>query len=139
MNICIFHSIVLNSGGFASRGGQTGYGDRGGIGLQLSSENNSLNSTTSWSNTRPPTVNFESGDRFVENEIPKETFKFVVSHIESANDYFIQILSKGDELGKLSETLQTEYTQSPKGNLNSFKKSQPCLAKSTDDCWYRGK
>ena len=90
-------------------------------------------------NNPTTSANFVAGDRFPETEIPKETVKFVVSHVETANDFFIQLLSKADELSTLSETLQNEYKQSPEGNLISFKKDQVCLAKSSDDCWYRGK
>ncbi len=108
--------------------------------MQLSSDNNPSTSTgNSWSSIRTPAVNFEAGDRFIENEMPKEAFKFVISHIETANDFFIQLLSKGDELSKLSEILQTEYKQSPETSVNSCKLNQPCLAKSSDQCWYRGK
>ena len=88
---------------------------------------------------RPSIVNFVAGDRFIENEIPKTAFEFVVSHIETANDFFIQLLSQGDELTKSSEILQTEYKQSPETNINAFKINQPCLAKNSDGCWYRGK
>jgi hypothetical protein len=107
--------------------------------LRLSSDNNPSKTLSGWPNTRSTPVNFEAGDRFIENEIPKETFKFVVSQIETANQFYIQLLSKGDELTALSEVLQNEFKQSPEGNLNSFKVNQPCLAKSSDNCWYRGK
>ena len=86
---------------------------------------------------RSTTVNFESGDHFIENEIPKAPFQFVISQIETANDFFIQLLSKRDDLSRLSDTLQTEFKQSPQTSLSSFKINQPCLAKSTDQCWYR--
>jgi len=108
--------------------------------VQLTSDNNNPSKPpfSGYPNTRSTTTNFEAGDRFIENEIPKETFKFVVSHVETANDFFIQLLSKGDELSSLSDTLQNEYKQSPEINLNSFKINQACLAKSSDGCWYRG-
>ncbi len=108
--------------------------------MQLSSDNTgSTKAFSGWPATRSISANFEAADRFIESEIPKETFKFVVSHVETANDFFIQLLSKGDELSTLSETLQNEYTQSPEINLSLLKINQPCLAKSSDLCWYRGK
>jgi len=109
------------------------------MGLKLTSDNNNPSrSFSGWPNTRSTSTNFEAGDRFIESEIPKENLKFVISHIETSNDFFIQLLSKGDELSSLSDTLQNEYKQSPEINLNSFKINQPCLAKSYDRCWYRG-
>ncbi|CAF3651175.1 unnamed protein product [Adineta steineri] len=131
-------------GGFSTRGGQRG-GERGGRGgfrndrdrneFQLNADNNSSSNT--WSSMRPAPVNFEAGDRFIENEIPKEAFKFVISHIETANNVFIQLLSKGDDLTKLTDSLQSEYKQAPEVGLSLFKQNQPCLAKSSDGCWYR--
>lgn len=88
--------------------------------------------------TQPAAVNFEYGDHFNENEMPKETFKFAVSHIAAVNDFFIQLVSKGDEVSKLTDILQNDYRQAPEVNLNSFKINQSCLAKNSDDCWYRG-
>jgi hypothetical protein len=71
--------------------------------------------------------------------MPKEAFKFVISHVETTNDFYIQLLSKGDELSQLSDILQIEYKQSPETNVSSCKINQACLAKSSDQCWYRGK
>jgi len=108
--------------------------------LKLSSDNNNSSKTfSSWPNKQSTPANFEAGDRFIESQIPAEEFKFVVSQVETANDFFIQLVSKGDELSSLSDTLQIEYKQSPQINLSSLKINQPCLAKSPDDCWYRGK
>ncbi|CAF5131696.1 unnamed protein product, partial [Rotaria magnacalcarata] len=87
--------------------------------------------------TQPVLNNFEAGDKFIEHDMPKDVFTFVISHIETANDFFIQLLSKGDEILKLSETLQNEYGLAPETTLSSFKIGQACLAKSTDGCWYR--
>ena len=84
-------------------------------------------------------MNFEAGDRVGEHDIPKGTFKFVVSYIETANDFFIQMKSKEKELVKLTEVLQIEYNLSSGIDANSLKVNQPCLAKSEDNCWYRGK
>ncbi|CAF1033127.1 unnamed protein product [Rotaria sordida] len=123
----------------SNRGGRSNFRDRDNIGLQLSSDyNNSLKTFNNSSNIRQTNINFEAGDHFIENDIPKDNiFKFVISHIETANDFFIQLLSKGNELTKLSEILQNEYQQAPEANISSLKINQPCLAKSSDDCWYR--
>ncbi len=123
----------MYSGGFPSTRG----GARDSV--QLSSDTHSTPTLSGWSNKQSTTANFEAGDRFIENTIPKEAFKFVVSHVETANQFYIQLLSKGAELTALSEVLQNEYKQSPEENLTSFKVNQPCLAKSNDGCWYRGK
>ncbi|CAF4415082.1 unnamed protein product, partial [Rotaria sp. Silwood2] len=133
------HRGSQRGSGFSnSRGGRNSFRDDETIGLQLSSDyNNSIKTSNSLSNTRTTNVNFEAGDHFIENEIPKEIFKYVISHIETANDFFIQILSKGDELSKLSEILQNQYEQAPATNLSTLKIGQACLAKSSDDCWYR--
>ncbi|CAF1434332.1 unnamed protein product [Adineta ricciae] len=131
-------------GGFGSGPGSRGAGGRGGYrerdnsDLQLNSENRSLSSTNhSWSTMRSASANFEAGDCFTDAEVPQGTFKFVISHIESPNDFFIQLMSKADELSRLTGTLQTEFKQSPEASLSSFKVGQACLARSTDECWYR--
>lgn len=114
--------------------------DPGDVPLHLTTDkDNSSQGFGNWSAVRSASSNFEAGDRFGESVIPKETFKFVVSHIETANDFFIQLLFKGDELTKLSETLQDEFKQSPEISLSLLKENQICLAKSSDGCWYRGK
>lgn len=146
-----------NRGGFQNRrddrGGSRG-GSRGGFndnrnnfrgrnetGIQLTSDfDNSSKSFSGFKITREVPDYFQAGDQFIEQkEIPKDTFKFVISHIETANDFYIQLVSKGDELSKLTETLQIEYDQAPQIELNKFKMNEPCLAKSSDKCWYRGK
>ncbi|CAF4858871.1 unnamed protein product [Rotaria sp. Silwood1] len=128
-------------GGFTNnRGGsdRNNFRDRDNTGLQLSLNNNNTTKTfNNFSTIRTTNINFEAGDHFIENEIPKDIFKYVISHIETVNDFFIQILSKGDELSILSETLQNEYSQAPEVNLSSLKIGQACLAKSVDNCWYR--
>jgi hypothetical protein len=96
-----------------------------------------MKSFSGWSKSTPAANNFEAGDNIIENIIPKETFEFVISHIETPNDFFIQLISKGDELTELSETLQKEYKDAPESNINPIKINQVCLAKSSDDCWYR--
>ena len=135
----------MTLGGFGSGRGSRGAGGRGGYrerdnsALQLNSENRSSSSTNhSWSTMRSASPNFEAGDCFTDGEVPQGTFKFVISHIESPNDFFIQLMSKADELSRLTETLQTEFKQSPETSLSSFKVGQACLACSTDECWYRG-
>jgi hypothetical protein len=125
----------LNSGRFNSSSGG-GFGNRDNTESRFNSDTKTF---SAWSNTQSTPANFEAGDRFIESEIPKEAFQFVVSYVEAANNFFIQLFSKADEITALSETLQTEYKQSPGSNLNSFQKDQACLAKSSDGCWYRGK
>ncbi|CAM2704753.1 unnamed protein product [Rotaria socialis] len=121
-----------------SRGGRGNLRDRDNIGLRLSSDSsNSAKPFGGMGITQPVLNNFEAGDKFIEHDMPKEVFTFVISHIETANDFFIQLLNKGDEILKLSETLQNEYGAAPEATLSSFKIGQACLAKSTDGCWYR--
>ncbi len=149
------HSIPLNlykkipfigRGGFADRGNRGGgrggrsggFNDRNENGFRSNSDNNDAIKTFSgWPNIKSTTNRFEAGDHFNENEIPKEAFQFVISHIEKSNDFFIQLCSKEKELSELSETLQEEYKDAPELNLNSIKINQACLAKSSDNCWYR--
>jgi hypothetical protein len=90
-----------------------------------------------WPNIKPTPSLFEAGDNYTENEIPKGTFQFVISHIEKANDFFIQLTSKENELSELTDTLQKEYQDAPELTFNSIKPKQACLAKSSDGCWYR--
>ncbi|CAF4012309.1 unnamed protein product [Rotaria sp. Silwood2] len=142
-------------GGFGDRSGRGGFGDRGGRGggrggrtggfedrsdndFRSNSDNNdSMKTFSGWPNVKTPVKTFEAGDHFIENEIPQETFQFVISHIETSNDFFIQLYSKADELSTLTDTLQNEYTNAPELNLNSIEINQVCLAKSSDQCWYR--
>ena len=84
---------------------------------------------------KPVAKPFEAGDHFNENETPKETFDFVLSHIETSNDFFIQLLSKDGELTNFSNKLQDEYTNAPESD--SININQICLAKNSDQCWYR--
>ena len=108
--------------------------------LELSSGfNKPIRSSNNLLNAQSKTAHFEAGDHFIETEVPKDAFKFVISHIETANDFFIQLLSKGDKLCALTDILQDEYKQSPQKDLNSTQINQPCLAKSPDGFWYRGK
>ncbi|CAM2713618.1 unnamed protein product [Rotaria socialis] len=140
-------------GSFGDRGGRGSFGDRGGRGdyrggrtggfrdqndndFRSNSENNEPVKTFSgWPNVKPTVTSFEAGDHFVEKEIPKEAFQFVLSHIEASNDFFIQLYSKADELSTFSATLQEEYSNAPE--LNSIEENKICLAKSSDQCWYR--
>ena len=132
--------FVSNTGGYGNRGGRDDYSDRyANHGSPSNPNGNESRPTFSgFSGARAPVVNFEAGDRFVECDIPKETFKFVISHIQTANDFFIQMKSKEIELTKLTEALQTEYKLSPGIDANSLRFKQPCLAKSNDNYWYRG-
>ncbi|CAF1170367.1 unnamed protein product [Rotaria sordida] len=142
-------------GGFGDRGGRGGFGDRGGRGggrggrtggfedrsdndFQSNTDNNEpIKTFSGWPNVKSPIKSFEVGDHFVENEIPQDTFQFVISHIETSNDFFIQLYSKGNELSTLSDKLQEEYKNAPELNFNSIEINQACLAKSSDECWYR--
>ena len=125
-------------GGFGDRGGRPGgFGDRSDGGFRSNSDNDTIKSFSGWSKTTSAPSNFEAGDNITENIIPKEAFEFVISHIETPNDFFIQLITKGDELTELSDTLQKEYKDAPELNINSIKMDQVCLAKSSDDCWYR--
>ncbi|CAF3570765.1 unnamed protein product [Rotaria sp. Silwood1] len=142
-------------GGFEERGGRRGFGERGGRGggrggrtgdfedrndneYRSNSDNNDTMKTFSgWPNVKSTVKSFEAGDHFLDNEIPQETFQFVISHIETSNDFFIQLYSKADELSTLSDTLQNEYKNAPEVTFNSLEINQACLAKSSDQCWYR--
>lgn len=121
------------------RGGRPGgFGERNENNFRVTSDTNESTKTFSgWPNMK--TAPFEAGDNFIENEIPREEFQFVISHIEKSNDFFIQLYSKEKELSQLSETLQNEYKDAPELNKDSIKINQACLAKSSDDCWYRAK
>lgn len=90
-----------------------------------------------WPIMKPP--RFEAGDYYIENEIPQDEFQFVLSHFEKSNDFFIQLYSQENELLQLTDTLQKEYKDAPEFDLNSIKIDQVCLAKSSDNCWYRAK
>jgi hypothetical protein len=127
------------SGGFGDRGSRSGgFGDRGENGFRSNSDDNGpIKSFSGWPNAKPTSNNFEPGDRIIENTIPKETFQFVISHIEAPNDFFIQLTLKENELSELTDTLQKEYKDAPELNMNSLKPNQVCLAKSSDNCWYR--
>lgn len=147
-------NCVLGRGGFSDRGNRGSFGNRGGrdssfrggrtggFGEQNenafqsnSNTNEPIKTFSGWPNAKPVIKSFESGDHFVENVIPKEEFRFVLSHIETPNDFFIQIYSKADELTALSDKLQNEYVNAPE--LNSSEINKACLAKSSDQCWYR--
>lgn len=133
----IFQLFFSSGGPHSDRGGAS-FRTRGDSDLQLSS-GAPTSTFSNYPNARIP-VQFDSGNEFPETILPKESFKFVVSYIETANDFFIQSVSKGDELSSLNETLQVEYRKSPEMGLSSYKKDQACLAKSiTYGCWYRGK
>ena len=70
-----------------------GIRDRDEMNLQLSSDkNNSTNTFGTWSNPRPTPVNFEAGDRFVDNEIPKDAFKFVNQSYRNGQSFFYSII-----------------------------------------------
>jgi hypothetical protein len=147
--------FVIGRGGFSDRGnrgggGRGGFGDRGhrggGGGFRDRNENGfrpndenteSTKTFSGWPNVKATSIRFESGDKFIENEIPVEAFQFVISHIEKSNDFFIQLCSKENELSELTETLQNEYKDAPELSFSSIKINQACLAKSSDDCWYR--
>jgi len=134
----LYFSFLGGSRSF--RGGfNSNFRDRDTSDIELTSNASAGPAFSNWPNARP-SAQFEPGEAFRESTSPKDSFKFVVSYIETANDFFIQLLSKGDELSSLNETLQTEYKKSPETNLSSFKQGQACLAKSsTYGCWYRGK
>lgn len=121
-------------------------GNRGGGGFRDRSENNFQSNTdndepmktfSGWPNVKPAAIPFESADQYTDNKIPSGTFEFALSHIEQCNDFFIQLYSKEKELLELNNTLQKEYQDAPELNLSSMKINQACLAKSSDDCWYR--
>ena len=81
---------------------------------------------------------FDAGAHFPPSALPGDaSLTFVLSHIESLSDFFIQLLSKGAELSKLTETLQRACHLAPEVTLASLKIDQACLAKSVDQCWYR--
>ena len=141
MDLFILYSLILIQGSFNSNRGHYHSSTVDGINQsELSSHyNKSIRSSNKLSNAQSIQIDFESGDHFIENEVPKDTFKFVISHIETATDVFIQLLSKGDKLCALTDILQDEYKQSPEKDLSSTKINQPCLVKSSDGFWYRGK
>jgi hypothetical protein len=137
-------SFLVDRNDFGGRGGRGrggrggGYGDRSDNNFRSNSDNNdTIKTFNGWPNAKPTVNKFEAGDQFIENDIPKDKFQFVVSHIETSNDFFIQLLSKADELSTLSDTLQKVYKEAPELNISSIKIDQACLAKSSDDCWYR--
>jgi hypothetical protein len=135
--------FFIGRGGFSDRGNRGGgrpggFGDRNENVFRPNSDNNdSVKTFSGWPNVKSTANRFEAGDQFIENEIPKESFQFVLSHIEKSNDFFIQLYSKENELSQLTETLQIEYKDAPELNINLIKINQACLAKSSDDCWYR--
>ena len=86
---------------------------------------------------RTPALPFESADHYPDAKIPTTTFEFALSHIEGNNDFFIQLFSKEQELSSQSDSLQKECQSAPELNLLSMKINQPCLAKSSDNFWYR--
>ena len=132
--------ISLHIGGFRGNNRPNNYQNRDNDELQLSSDKNT-NTLSGWPNAQSSTTTtpFEAADRFVDIPLPNQEFTYVVSHIETANEFYIQLLSKGPELTALSERLQTEFKQSPEVNISSFRVDQACLAKFSDLCWYRGK
>lgn len=76
---------------------------------------------------------FESAVRFPPENRPKGKFDFVLSHIESINEFYIQPYSMVDELSELTEMIQKNVDRAP-----SLKDDQNvCLAKSSDGFWYR--
>ena len=85
-----------------------------------------------------PTVHFQAADSYKQIDFPRQTFDFVISHIENLTDFFIQLTCKELELNQLTDDLQKEHIRAPELSTNQLKPYQPCLAKSPlDDCWYR--
>ena len=148
-------SIDIFSGEFSDRGGRGGGRGRGGGGrggfdnrenrgpgeFRRTFDNNE--SSNGFRNASQPVKtavsNVEVGTSFPDNVIPKDSFDYVVSHIEKADDFYIQLVASGNELTSLSETLQREYKECPALDLTALTMNQVCLALSTDQCWYRGK
>ena len=121
---------------FRDRGGSRG--GRGGF--HAPSDTNEVPKTFGgWSDFKSSPSSFEAGERFADNELPKGPVQFVLSHLETGNDFFIQLLTKATELSSLSETLQKDFKDAPALASHAMKVDQACLAKSTDDCWYRAR
>ncbi|UJR08582.1 hypothetical protein I4U23_012841 [Adineta vaga] len=125
-----------NRSGRGARSG--GFNDQNDDDFRPNTENNEpVKAFSGWSSLRSALKSFEAGDHFTEKEVPKDTFQFVLSHIETLTDFFIQLFSKCEELSQLTEQLQAEYKDAPELTFSSIKTNQVCLAKSSDLCWYR--
>ncbi|CAF0731065.1 unnamed protein product, partial [Didymodactylos carnosus] len=83
------------------------------------------------------TIRFEAGHCYDDFVLPTTEIKFVLSHVNTPTQFFIQLLTKADEISQLSDTLQREFKAAPVVNASSLKFGQVCLSKHTDECWYR--
>jgi Tudor domain len=70
---------------------------------------------------------------------PKDTFDFIISHIETLDHLFIQLLSQEKEIVNLNLSLQNQYRQLSGKRDTAWKTNQLCLTKSVDNYWYRGR
>ena len=78
-----------------------------------------------------------TGDHVKENEIPNGIFEFVISHIETIDEFYIQLYSKNEEISNLNDQLQNEYENAPELTTYSIDNHQICLAQSSHKRWYR--
>lgn len=81
---------------------------------------------------------FDSALNLLEETFPQGQFEFVISHFEESNDFFIQNPSDTNDLTSLSDELQKEFRETFDLLEKMFREDLPCLAKSSDGCWYRG-
>ncbi|CAF1167599.1 unnamed protein product, partial [Didymodactylos carnosus] len=113
-------------------GGQTRFS---GWKQKPSSDDSTTVKATNWDDEC--TERFEVGERFDDYILPTTEIKFVISHIDTPIQFFIQMLEKSEEISQLSDALQKEFKDAPLVNAMSLKAGQVCLSKHTDSCWYR--
>lgn len=82
---------------------------------------------------------FVEPENYPEPERLNGSITFVISHFESATQFYAQNKSSESGLNSLSVKLQKERLNWPPFMLDSGKVNQPCLALDEDSCWYRGK
>ncbi|CAF1120767.1 unnamed protein product [Adineta ricciae] len=128
--------------GTGGRGGgnrfTNGFSDNNDNDFRANNENSEpIKSFSGWSSMRSALKAFEAGNHFTEKEIPRDIFQFVLSDITTPSDFFIQLLSKTEDVSQLTNQLQAESNDAPLLPLSSIKPNQVCLAKSSDSCWYR--
>ncbi|CAH1803306.1 unnamed protein product, partial [Owenia fusiformis] len=83
--------------------------------------------------TPPATQNLS---KYADHDIPTVTSQVYISHVESANEFYVQLANVEDELANLADEVQTGAGDV----LTTYNVNQPCIAKySEDDAWYRGK
>jgi hypothetical protein len=90
-----------------------------------------------WNNPKPTIKPFEAGDRLPANEIPDGDFQFILSHVENPMDFYVQLISNEHDISTLTSKLNTMSIETVDFHGKSIETHQICLAKHTDQFWYR--